>query len=251
MAPTKSWRDTVAIVTGGARGVGFAVGSELIARGACVCLVDLSQEALDTAARTLPGAQVMTKALDVSDAASVTAAVAAVVQRWGRVDVLVQAAGITGKTNVTTEQVEPANFDLVLKVNLRGIFLLCREVLPLMKKQGYGRILNVASVAGKDGNAGMLAYSASKAAVIGLTKVIGKEYAESGVTCNALAPAVIRTEMVAAMPDAQVKYMTDKIPMKRTGELSEIVNLILFVVSPACSFTTGFCFDATGGRATY
>jgi len=241
----------VAIVTGGARGIGFAVASKLIERGARVCLLDLSAEALAASAAKLPSAQVMTQAADVADERSVAAAVAAVVQRWSRVDVLVQAAGITGKTNLTTERVDPANFDLVLRINLRGIFLVCRAVLPIMREQGYGRILNVASVAGKDGNAGMLAYSASKAAVIGLTKVIGKEYAESGVTCNALAPAVVRTEMVAAMPDAQVKYMTDKIPMRRTGELSEVADLICFVVSPACSFTTGFCFDATGGRSTY
>lgn len=241
----------VAIVTGGARGIGFAVASKLIERGARVCLLDLSAEALAASAAKLPSARVMTQAADVADERSVAAAVAAVVQRWSRVDVLVQAAGITGKTNLTTERVDPANFDLVLRINLRGIFLVCRAVLPIMREQGYGRILNVASVAGKDGNAGMLAYSASKAAVIGLTKVIGKEYAESGVTCNALAPAVVRTEMVAAMPDAQVKYMTDKIPMRRTGELSEVADLICFVVSPACSFTTGFCFDATGGRSTY
>jgi len=241
----------VAIVTGGARGIGFAVASKLIERGARVCLLDLSAEALAASAAKLPSARVMTQAADVADERSVAAAVAAVVQRWSRVDVLVQAAGITGKTNLTTEAVDPANFDLVLRINLRGIFLVCRAVLPIMREQGYGRILNVASVAGKDGNAGMLAYSASKAAVIGLTKVIGKEYAESGVTCNALAPAVVRTEMVAAMPDAQVKYMTDKIPMRRTGELSEVADLICFVVSPACSFTTGFCFDATGGRSTY
>lgn len=120
-----------------------------------------------------------------------------------------------------------------------------------MLKQDYGRIVNIASIAGKDGNAGMLAYSASKAAVIGLTKVVGKDYAETGITCNAVTPAVVRTEMVAAMPPAQVKYMTDKIPMKRTGEISEMADLVSFIASPRCSFTTGFSFDATGGRATY
>ena len=122
-----------------------------------------------------------------------------------------------------------------------------------MKARGEGgRIVNVASISGKEGNAGMLAYSTSKAAVIGLTKVIGKEFAEgSGITCNCLAPAVVRTEMVAAMPAAQVKYMTDKIPMKRTGELEENAAMVCFIASRACSFTTGFCFDTTGGRATY
>ena len=146
---------------------------------------------------------------------------------------------------------EPANFDLVFAVNLKGIFNGCRAVLPHMGRRGYGRIVNIASIAGKEGNAGMLAYSSSKAAVIGLTKVIGKEYATTGITCNAVAPAVIRTAMVAAMPAQQVKYMTDKIPMQRTGELREIRDMVAFIASPAASFTTGFCFDLTGGRATY
>ena len=120
-----------------------------------------------------------------------------------------------------------------------------------MSKQGYGRIVNIASIAGKEGNAGMLAYSTSKAAVIGLTKSIGKEYAETGVTCNSLAPAVVRTQMVADMPPEQVKYMTDKIPMKRCGTMEEIASMVAFMASPEAAFTTGFCFDATGGRAVY
>ena len=136
-------------------------------------------------------------------------------------------------------------------MNLSGIFLMCKAVLPQMRKQRYGRIINIASIAGKEGNAGMLAYSSSKAAVIGLTKVIGKEYAEEGITCNAIAPAVVRTPMVDAMPATQVKYMTDKIPMKRTGEIDEIASLAAFVASKDASFTTAFTFDATGGRATY
>ena len=146
---------------------------------------------------------------------------------------------------------DASNFDAVLSVNARGIFLGCKTVLPFMLKRNYGRIVNIASVAGKEGNAGMLAYSASKGAVIALTKVVGKDYAESGITCNAVAPAVVRTPMVDAMPEEQVRYMTDKIPMKRCGTLAEIAALVAFVASPAASFTTGFTFDATGGRATY
>jgi 3-oxoacyl-[acyl-carrier protein] reductase len=147
--------------------------------------------------------------------------------------------------------VDPENFDAVFRVNVKGIFNGCKAVLPYMTKQGYGRIVNIASIAGKEGNAGMLAYSSSKAAVIGLTKTIGKEYAESGITCNALAPAVVRTQMVEDMPPEQVKYMTDKIPMKRCGTIDEIANLVAFIASPEASFTTGFCFDATGGRSVY
>jgi len=132
---------------------------------------------------------------------------------------------------------------------------MCRGALRYMLDRRYGRLVNIASIAGKEGNAGMLAYSASKAAVVGLTKVVGKEYADTAqfgsITCNAVAPAVVRTPMVAAMPAQQVKYMTDKIPMKRTGELDEVASLVAFIASKDASFTTAFCFDATGGRATY
>ena len=164
---------------------------------------------------------------------------------------MVNSAGTTGNTNLKTHEVDFDNFKVVFDVNVNGCFLTSRAVLPFMLKRNYGRILHLASIAGKDGNAGMLAYSASKAAVIGMTKVQGKEYAESGITVNALAPAVIRTAMVAALPDEQVQYMTDKIPMKRCGTLEEIAHLAAYIVSPQASFTTGFTFDMTGGRATY
>lgn len=132
-----------------------------------------------------------------------------------------------------------------------GSYYTSKYALPYMLKNNYGRILHIASIAGKEGNAGMLAYSASKAAVIGMTKVQGKEYAETGITINALAPAVIQTALVDNMPAEQVKYMTDKIPMKRCGTLEEVADIALFIVSPECSFTTGFTFDLSGGRATY
>jgi len=161
------------------------------------------------------------------------------------------ARAIAGKTGINTEAVSPADWDAVMAVNARGIFLGCRAVLPAMAARGYGRIVNIASVAGKEGNAGMVAYSASKGAVIALTKATGKEYAEAGITVNAVAPAVVRTAMVDAMPEAQVKYMTDKIPMKRCGTIAEIAGLVAFIASPEAAFTTGFTWDATGGRATY
>lgn len=191
-------------------------------------------------------------AVDVTKEDDIFAAVKSVVAAHGRIDVLVQAAGIVGKTGIKTHEVSEDNFNLVININLKGIFLMCKAVLPHMVEQKFGRIINIASVAGKEGNAGMLAYSTSKAGVIGLTKVIGKEYAEMGdITCNAIAPAVVRTKMVADMPAEQVEYMTAKIPMKRTGTLEEIASMTAFIASPACSFTTGFTFDATGGRATY
>lgn len=222
----------VAIVTGGARGIGFAVASSLSARGARVCLVDMSADSLASASAKMdvavPGhAGCMTAPIDVSDPKATQATIDAVNARWGRIDVLVQAAGITGKTNVMTQDVEVPNFDLVMSVNVKGIFLMCRAVLPTMLRQKYGRIVNIASIAGKEGNAGMLAYSTSKSAVIGLTKVIGKEVAETGVCCNALAPAVVRTEMVAAMPDAQVSTDCHPASARRVAALAALARLRL------------------------
>ena len=245
--------EQVAIVTGGARGIGFAVAERMGREGASVALFDMSADDLAKAKAKLEGSgvRVHTEVVNVTDPAGVASAVAAVVAAFGRLDVLVQAAGVTGVTGINTQDVDPDNFDFVFAVNVKGIFLLCKAALPHMLKRNYGRIVNIASVAGKEGNAGMLAYSSSKAAVIGLTKVIGKEVAETNVKCNCIAPAVIRTEMVAQIPPEQVKYMTDKIPMKRTGELDEAAALACFVASGECSFTTGFCFDLTGGRSTY
>jgi 3-oxoacyl-[acyl-carrier protein] reductase len=175
--------------------------------------VDLDSEAVQKAVVTLQGASSSChydgEACDVGDFDAVSKAWASVAERNGdRLDILIQAAGIVGATNVKTEDVDPEDFDAVFRVNVRGIFNGCKAALPYMTKRGYGRIVSISSIAGKDGNAGMLAYSASKAAVIGLTKTIGKEYAETGVTCNALAPAVVRTQMVDDMPEAQVKYVS-------------------------------------------
>ena len=251
----RDFQGQVAIITGGAGGIGRATAKILARRGCAVFLVDLSDAALGSAVQdvvsAVPGSKVEKCAADITDAQISAKVAATCIRKLGRIDALIQTAGITGKTNVLTADVDPENFDAVIRVNLRGIFCMCRAVLPTMKAQGYGRIVNIASIAGKEGNAGMLAYSSSKAAVIGLTKVIGKEYAESGITVNAVAPAVMRTPMVDAMPAAQVKYMTDKIPMKRTCELQEVADVTVFAASRACSFTTGFTFDVTGGRATY
>lgn len=243
----------VAIITGGASGIGFGIAERFAADGATVALFDMSADALAEAKGKLEasGAKVHTEALNVTDWAAVEKAVSNVAGAFGRIDSLVQAAGVTGVTGVKTTEVDPNDFDFVFAVNVKGLFLLCKAVLPHMVKANYGRIVNIASVSGKEGNAGMLAYSSSKAAVIGLTKVIGKEYADTGITCNCISPAVVKTAMVAAIPAEQVKYMTDKIPMGRCGELHEISSLAAFIASEECSFTTAFCFDATGGRSTY
>jgi 3-oxoacyl-[acyl-carrier protein] reductase len=164
---------------------------------------------------------------------------------------LINSAGVTGKTNVKSHDTDSEDIHKVFDVNFFGSYFTSKYVLPYMLKQNYGRILHIASIAGKEGNAGMLAYSASKAAVIGMAKVQGKEYAQTGITINALAPAVIRTPLVDAMPEEQVNYMTEKIPARRCGSLEEVANLIAYIVSPMNSFTTAFTFDMSGGRATY
>jgi 3-oxoacyl-[acyl-carrier protein] reductase len=242
--------EQVAIVTGAASGLGLSIAKKLHSEGARVALLDLNEAALQTAASEV-GPNAVAFPVDLTKQDQVDNAVRQIAEKFGRIDILVNSAGVTGATNIKSHEVDPNNLRFVFDVNFMASFFTARAVLPLMLKQNYGRILHIASVAGKEGNAGMLAYSASKAAVIGMTKVQGKEYAETGITVNALAPAVIQTPMVDAMPPEQVKYMTDKIPMKRCGTLDEIAHMAAFIVSPGTGFTTGFTFDMTGGRATY
>ena len=229
---------TSCIVTGGARGIGYGIAARLGQEGATnVTIVDLDPLSIQTACQSLsklvPSCHYSGESCDVGDYNAVSKTWEKIAtSNGGRIDILVQAAGIVGATNLKTEDVDPANFDAVFRVNVRGIFNGCKAALPYMRKFEYGRIVNISSIAGKEGNAGMLAYSASKAAVIGLTKTIGKEYAEMGITCNALAPAVVRTQMVEDMPPLQVKYMTDKIPMKRCGSIQEIGKDVTVQFSP-------------------
>jgi NAD(P)-dependent dehydrogenase (short-subunit alcohol dehydrogenase family) len=253
MSEAKRFDGQVAIVTGGAMGIGRAVAERLGREGARVCIVDRDAAALEMAhgAMLEAGLDVETHVADVSIDTQVAAAIEGVGRRHGRIDVLVHCAGIVGPNGRPVTQVEPAEFDHVYAVNLRSSFLVLRYVLPRMQERNYGRVLLFASIAGKEGNAGMCVYSATKAAVIGLVKSVGKELAETGVTVNAIAPAVVRTALVDNMEPSQVKYMTDKIPMKRCGTLEEIAAMTAWIVSPECSFTTGFAFDASGGRATY
>jgi 3-oxoacyl-[acyl-carrier protein] reductase len=245
--------DQTAVVVGAADGIGKATATLLSRRGARVACLDRNLDGAQQLVRSLgdQGLKAIAVAMDVTDDAAVAEAIVAAERQLGPISVLVNCAGIAGTTNRLSEDVDVGDFDLVYRVNLRGAFLLSRAVLPRMVSHGYGRVLHVASIAGKEGNAGMVAYSATKAGLIGMVKAQGKEYAEKGVTINALAPAVIRTAMVEAMPAAQVTYMTDRIPMKRTGTLAEAAEMISWIVSPACSFTTGFTFDLSGGRAVY
>jgi len=242
----------VAIV-GAASGIGRAAAEYLASAGCAVACMDRNAAGAQAAAKAIAasGARTSGHGVDINDPAGAKAALEAAEAALGPIHAAVNCAGITGRTNVKAHEVDLADFDEVYRVNLRAALVFSQAVLPRFLTRNYGRLLHVASIAGKDGNAGMTAYSATKAGLIGLVKSMGKDYAQTGVTVNALAPAVIRTPMVDALPQATVDYMTAKIPMGRCGELEEVAATIAWIVSPACSFTTGFTFDLTGGRATY
>jgi len=245
--------DYVVAIVGAGRGIGRAAALHLAGHGVRVACLDRDGDSAQATAAeiTKKGGRSVAHGLEVADEATIPPAIEAVAKAFRRIDALVNCAGITGRTNIPGHEVDLADFDLVYRVNLRGAFLLSKAVLPHMLARKYGRVLHVASIAGKEGNAGMTAYSATKAGLIGMVKSLAKDYVEHGITINALAPAVIRTPMVDSMPAVQVTYMTDKIPMKRCGSLEEIADMAAFIVSPGASFTTAFTFDLTGGRATY
>jgi 3-oxoacyl-[acyl-carrier protein] reductase len=237
-----------AIVTGGASGLGKAVAKRIVAEGGTVALWDLNPDAL-AAAKDEVGAS-DTQALDVSDPAAVEAAAERSGAALGKVDVLVCSAGITGAT-VPVHEFPIDSWQRVIDINLNGLFYCNRAVVPLMLANGYGRIVNIASVAGKEGNPNASAYSASKAGVIGFTKSLGKELAEKGVIANALTPATFESPILAQLPPSQVDYMRSKIPMGRLGEVSESAAMVCFMASEECSFTTASTFDTSGGRTTF
>lgn len=243
-----SFDGQTAVITGAASGLGLEIARVLVAQNVSVVLLDKNADSLHAVKDQL---RCECYAVDITIENEVQDVIEKIAERHGRIDILVNSAGITGRTNLKSHETDTENVQQVFSVNFMGSYYTSKHVLPWMLQSKYGRVLHIASIAGKEGNAGMLAYSASKAAVIGMTKVQGKEYAEMGITVNALAPAVIRTPLVDAMPEEQVKYMTDKIPLKRCGTLQEAANLALYIVSPLNSFTTGFTFDLSGGRATY
>ncbi len=237
----------VAVITGAASGLGLAISKKMASLGYELALLDLDLKNFSLESK----AKYISYTVDVTDEQAVASAIDAVLGAFGRIDILINCAGITGMTNVKSHLVDTKNLERVFDVNFKGSFFTSKYVLPIMQANAYGRVLHIASIAGKEGNAGMLAYSASKAAVIAMAKVQGKEYVADGITVNALAPAVIQTALVDAMPAEQVKYMTDRIPMSRCGTLEEFANMALFIVSKENSFATGFTFDLSGGRATY
>lgn len=240
-------------VAGAASGVGRACAMHLGYLGATVACLDQNLEGSERTASEIrsSGGSAWAATIDVTEKESVATAIAQTIERVGNLDGLFNAVGVTGATGISTHEVDVDDFDEVYRVNVRGSLLLTQAVLPHMLERRYGRIVHVSSISGKEGNAGMAAYSSSKAGLIGLVKTMGKEYATTGITINTIAPAVIRTPMVDALPLAQVDYMTSKIPMGRTGSLEELADLAAFVLSPSCSFTTGFTFDLSGGRAVY
>ena len=235
-----------AVITGGAAGLGFAIAQRMLASGATVTLWDRDDVALAGAAKAL-GAGVQTVQVDVTRHDSVVQAVA---QTAPKVDALVNSAGITGpNTPLVNYPVDAWN--QVMQVNINGIFHCCREIVPLMQRADYGRIVNIASVAGKDGNPNASAYSTSKAAVIGLTKSLGKELASTGIRVNCVTPAAVKTAIFDQMTPEHIQFMLSKIPMGRFGMPEEIAAMVAWLCTEDCSFSTGAVFDLSGGRATY
>jgi 3-oxoacyl-[acyl-carrier protein] reductase len=239
----------VALVTGGASGIGRAAVTRLAERGAAVAIVDRDRAAAEAVAGTLGGTS-LAIAADVTSSAEIDAAVARVEAELGRLDVLVCSAGIGGDS-LHTEEVTDDEWRRVFAVNCDGVFACNRAVIPGMKRRGYGRIVNIASIAGKEGNPMAAAYSASKAAVIGMTKSIGKDLAGTGVLVNCIAPAVIETPILAQLSQEHVDYMVSRIPLGRLGQPDEVAALVCYLASEELSFATGACFDISGGRATY
>ena len=237
------------VVTGGASGIGLAVVERIVAEGGKVAIWDLNQASIDAIISRL-GNQVSGVALDISDATAVAAAAATSAAAMGSIDALVCSAGITGP-NTTVIDYPVDDWKRVIDINLNGLFYCNKAVGPYMVAKGYGRIVNVASIAGKEGNPNASAYSTSKAGVIGLTKSLGKELAKSGITVNAVTPAAVKTPIFDQMTQAHIDFMLSKIPMGRFGQVDEIAAIITWLASEEASFTTGAVFDVSGGRATY
>jgi 3-oxoacyl-[acyl-carrier protein] reductase len=241
----------VVLIVGAASGIGRSAAELIASRGATVVVADLDKDGLSSLQGDLKLQTTQVKSVDLSNQSSIQALVTSVLTDHGQIDALVNTAGIVGPTNTKLEDVDWAAFEKTVTINLFGTIWLTQAVIPHMKSRKYGRIAHVASIAGKEGNPGMHAYNTSKAGMIGFVKGVGKEVAADGITINAFAPAVIRTPFNAGTSDETLKYMLARIPMGRVGEPEEAAEMLAFMVSKACSFTTGFTFDASGGRATY
>ena len=238
-----------AIVTGAASGIGEAIARRLSTAGARVAIADIDGETAAHVAENI-GNGAFAVPLDITQPDLVTTAISRVLELAGSIEIVVNNAGLAGKAAPIWEQTDE-DWHKVMALNVTGPFYLCRAVMPHMRARGYGRIVNIASIAGKEGNPNMVAYSASKAALIGLTKSIAKEVASEGICVNAVSPAVVRTKILDQLTPAQVDYMVQRIPMKRTAQPEEVAAVVHFLASRDCSFVTGQCYDVSGGRATY
>jgi NAD(P)-dependent dehydrogenase (short-subunit alcohol dehydrogenase family) len=249
----RRFENQVAVVTGAATGLGEGIALRLATEGATLALLDCDSARLDKAVGSFQnfGFSAQGYMVDVAEEPSVQASMKAVETNLGSPHIMVNCAGIVGPTNTPILAYPTEEYDRVCRVNLRGSFLMVKYCLPPMLARNYGRILLIASMAGKDGNPFMSGYSSSKSGVIGLVKSVAKEYAETGITINGLAPAVVMTDLVRSCAPEQVAYMTSKIPMNRCGSIEEVAAISAWIVSSECSFTTGFVFDLSGGRATY
>jgi len=241
----------VVLIVGAASGIGRAAAQLIESRGGTVVIADINKVGLASLQKELGLKDKQVKSVNLGDQSSIQALITSVISDHGQIDALINTAAVVGPTNTKVEDVEWAAFEQTVTINLFGTVWITQAVLPHMKGKKYGRIAHVTSIAGKEGNPGMHAYNTSKAGMIGFIKGVGKEVASEGITINALAPAVIRTPMNADTSEETLKYMLGRIPMGRVGEPEEAAEMLAFMASRACSFTTGFTFDTSGGRATY
>ena len=249
----KRFSNRIAVISGAATGIGKAITCRLGNEGATVALFDMNKTLLQKTVLEFKTNGINAKGylVDISNEKQVSKAISQVEKKWEKIDILVNSAGIVGPTSTKITDFSSEDFDKLYEVNLRGAFLITKYTLQKMEKTGYGRILLISSMAGKEGNPGMIGYSATKAGVIGLVKGVAKEFADTNITVNGLAPAVIKTLMNEKTSAEQLAYMTAKIPMRRLGTVEEVAAISCFIVSDENSFSTGFIYDISGGRATY
>ena len=245
--------DQIAIITGGARGIGKGLAERLGKEGATVILFDVLAWELKEAEEDLleKDLKVQSSVVDITKEKAVKTAIDRVAEKFGKIDIMINSAGIVGPSATKITHYDYEAFQKVIDINLNGSFLMTKYVIPHMLKENYGRILLIASIGGKEGNPGMAGYAASKSGVMGLVKGIGKEYADTGITVNGLAPAVIATPMNLETDPAMLEYMSAKIPMGRLGTVEEVASIASWIVSKEASFNTGYVFDLSGGRATF
>lgn len=251
MIDLTSIKDHVILVAGAASGIGYEIAKYLVSVGAIVVATDKNSDGLTELKKNVNNEKLHIRIVDFLDDKEIEALIQFIENEVGQLKGVINCVGILGQRGILSEEIDLDNFDLVYRVNLRSALVLSIAAIKVMKPRKYGRILQLASISGKEGNPGLVAYSVTKAGIIAMVKSQGKEYAESGITINALAPALIDTPMVASFTEEQRNFLKAKIPMNRIGDPIEVATLAAWIVSPACSFTTGFAFDLTGGRATY